>query len=207
MDHNIKDFIGSFDGYFDDVCDKYLRWYKTLEIGGFTQGRIFHKHKMNDKSVELISGPYYFRDMPFPGDMPLSYVLRDFSDVFWKCAKLYADEYSILYDNSGMGIVDIKMQKTCAGEGYHVWHCETDGMQSRNRTLAFMLYLNDEYEGGETEFLYQHRRIQPKKDRLLIWPAGFTHAHRGNMVLKGEKYIITGWVEYIPETEFQSLKT
>ena len=213
--YNIEDFIGSFDGYFDDVCDRYMQWYKTLQIGGLTYGRSGYgrrpdgtidtvkselKHRKNDNSADLISGPYWNRDMP------ITYVLQDFANVFWKCARLYAEEYSILHDGSSQGIVDIKIQKTCAGEGYHIWHYENGGIQPRNRTLGFMMYLNDGYEGGETEFLYQHRRIQPKKDRLLIWPAGFTHTHRGNMVLKGEKYIITGWVEYIPETEFQSLK-
>ena len=40
----------------------------------------------------------------------------------------------------------------------------------------------------------QHRRVQPKKGLLLIWPAYFTHKHRGNPPLKGEKYIATGWI-------------
>lgn len=56
-----------------------------------------------------------------------------------------------------------------------------------------MVYLNDDYEGGETEFLYQKKRINPKRGRLIIWPSGFTHTHRGGLVLKGTKYIITGW--------------
>ena len=66
----------------------------------------------------------------------------------------------------------------------------------RNRLLVFSLYLNDGYEGGETEFLFQKKRMKPQKDRLLIWPAQFTHTHRGNTVLKGDKYLLTGWVEF-----------
>jgi hypothetical protein len=58
-----------------------------------------------------------------------------------------------------------------------------------------MLYLNDVEEGGETEFLYLKKRIKPQQNRLLIWPAGFTHTHRGNPPLSNNKYIITGWVE------------
>jgi len=38
-------------------------------------------------------------------------------------------------------------------------------------------------------------RVKPKKGRLILFPAGFTHTHRGNPPLDGEKYIITGWVE------------
>jgi len=58
-----------------------------------------------------------------------------------------------------------------------------------------MLYLNDDFEGGETEFIYQKDRIKPRKNRLVIWPATYTHVHRGNPPINGDKYIITGWVE------------
>ena len=69
-------------------------------------------------------------------------------------------------------------------------------MKSRDRICSFILYLNDLEEGGETEFLYQSKRIKPIKNRLIIWPASYTHVHRGNPPLSGTKYIITGWVEY-----------
>jgi len=57
------------------------------------------------------------------------------------------------------------------------------------------VFLNDVDEGGETEFLYQNKRIAPKKGRMVIWPSSFTHTHRGNPPLSGSKYIITGWIE------------
>jgi hypothetical protein len=51
-------------------------------------------------------------------------------------------------------------------------------------------------EGGETEFLYQHMRVKPEQGTLVIWPAAFTHTHRGNPPLSNEKYIVTGWTEF-----------
>lgn len=86
-----------------------------------------------------------------------------------------------------------KVQKTPAGGGYHVWHDENSGLDHCARALVWMLYLNDDYKGGETEFLYYKKRVQPEKGKLLIWPAGMTHAHRGGLVLEGTKYVITGW--------------
>ena len=61
---------------------------------------------------------------------------------------------------------------------------------------TYILYLNDVEEGGETELLYQSMRFKPEAGTLLLFPAGFTHTHRGNPPLSGEKYIMTGWVEY-----------
>jgi hypothetical protein len=59
-----------------------------------------------------------------------------------------------------------------------------------------MIYLNTIPIGGETEFLYQNTRVNPVEGRIVIWPAGFTHTHRGNQPIGKEKYAITGWVEF-----------
>lgn len=89
--------------------------------------------------------------------------------------------------------INQKVQKTPAGGGYHVWHDENSAMQHSARVAVWMFYLNDDFEGGETEFLYYKKRINPSKGTLLIWPAGLTHCHRGGLVLSGTKYVITGW--------------
>ena len=55
------------------------------------------------------------------------------------------------------------------------------------------LYLNDDFEGGETEFLYQNRREEAKQGDVLIFPCYFTHTHRGNPPIGGTKYTATSW--------------
>jgi hypothetical protein len=93
----------------------------------------------------------------------------------------------------------MKMQRTPPGGGYHVWHGEQGNGSHAERVLAYMLYLNDlgEADGGETEFLYQRTRIRPQENTMVVWPAAFTHAHRGNTVLgEQNKYIVTGWFYY-----------
>ena len=93
----------------------------------------------------------------------------------------------------------MKMQRTDAGGGYHIWHAEQGGGSHANRVLVYMLYLNTLPEGGngETEFLYQQQRIKTEENLTLIWPAAYTHAHRGNAVFgEQSKYIVTGWFYY-----------
>ena len=85
------------------------------------------------------------------------------------------------------------LQKTEPLGGYHSFHCENDAWRNRNRTLTWMIYLNDVEEGGETEFLYQQLKIKPKRNTCVIWPGSFTHLHRGNPPISGTKYILTGW--------------
>lgn len=93
----------------------------------------------------------------------------------------------------------INIQRYTAGEGgYPYWHCEhypQDGAgEALHRTLLWTAYLNDGFAEGETEFLYQRRKIVPSTGSLLIAPASFTHTHRGNRPLNGDKYIATSWV-------------
>ena len=61
-----------------------------------------------------------------------------------------------------------------------------------HRKFVVQLYLNDNFEGGETEFLYQNRREIPRQGDVLIFPQ-VTHTHRGNPPIGGEKYIVTSW--------------
>lgn len=111
------------------------------------------------------------------------------------CMLHYISEFGQLRQVS-MFSSDIKMQKTKPEGGYHLWHYENSAGTHARRELTWMIYLNDiepEY-GGETEFMYQRRRIHPTKGTVVIFPAGMTHVHRGNLVLDGSpKYILTGW--------------
>ncbi len=82
--------------------------------------------------------------------------------------------------------------------GYPYWHCEQyprdQQCEALHRVLLWTLYLNDGFDEGETEFLFQQRKIHPQTGALLIAPAAFTHTHRGNRPRGGDKYIATSWI-------------
>jgi hypothetical protein len=93
----------------------------------------------------------------------------------------------------------ITLQRYTAGQGgYPYWHCELyprdPSCETLHRHVLWTLYLNDGFAAGETEFLYQGRKIVPKAGSLLIAPAAFTHTHRGNRPEGGDKYIATSWI-------------
>ena len=92
----------------------------------------------------------------------------------------------------------INLQKYVADQGgYPYWHSEqypkVDRGESLHRVVLWTIYLNDGFEAGETEFLYQQRKIVPKTGSLLIAPTAFTHTHRGNMPRGRDKFIATSW--------------
>jgi len=121
---------------------------------------------------------------------------HEFNEQFYNGVyKEYIKEYPAL-DESGYNFNRFfKVQKTKPSEGYHQWHheCHSD---TRNRLAVWTLYLNDNFEAGETEFLYQQIRVKPETGMVCIFPASYTHVHRGNPPIGGTKYIATGWIEF-----------
>lgn len=117
----------------------------------------------------------------------------DINSCLNSCLLEYSNKYGILRDLNFRSI-RIKIQRTPISGGYHTFHAENIRFEVSHRVLAWTIYLNDMPQGeGETEFLYQSLRIQPALGDVVIFPAGFTHVHRGNPPLTTQKYIATGW--------------
>jgi len=57
-----------------------------------------------------------------------------------------------------------------------------------------MTYLSDNPDGG-TEWMYQDKYVSAVKGKTVIWPAEWTHTHRGVIDEEKEKTLITGWID------------
>ena len=196
MNYEIDNFIGTFDNVFDEQYCKSI-------IDHFEKLNNFHRVKKRadvtgQPAIEQQTDvylPLLENDSSFISANEV--MLREFNIKLQECYKLYTKKYPVLETMERHRLnLDVKLQKTIPGEGYHIWHCEHNGVAFGKRMFLVILYLN-EVTGGETEFLYQHKRIAPKTGRLMICPSGFTHTHRGNPPLEGCKYILNGWIEFI----------
>jgi len=80
-------------------------------------------------------------------------------------------------------------------------HTDVGSYASARRFLSFLWYLNTVEEGGETGFgkdMTAPALIIPAvRSRLLMFPPLWTHPHWGAKVLKGPKYIVSGYLHYI----------
>lgn len=91
---------------------------------------------------------------------------------------------------------NLNIQKYPIGGGFKKWHKENaGGVGDIRRHLVFMTYLNNVPDGG-TEFFHQKITTRAEKGLTLIWPATWTHVHRGIISKTTEKYIITGWYSF-----------
>ena len=202
MKYDINDFIGVFDDVFEkEYCDSLINAFEVSAELNKTVKRVDNGYTPKDANNTM----YFLADDLFARQQTSQTlgcleVLQTFNKTMWECYDVYCRKYSML-ESVGRHQLnpDMKIQKTSPSEGYHVWHCEHGGLLSASRIMLVMLYLNDVEEGGETEWLYQSRRVEPKMGRLVFCPAYFTHTHRGNPPLKGDKYMMNGWLQYYHE--------
>ena len=120
--------------------------------------------------------------------------------------RIASEDFDAMSDDTLAGLVravlrpgPINLQRYTGGQGgYPYWHCELypkdASAETLHRHVLWTIYLNDGFDAGETEFLYQQRKIVPKAGSLLIAPAAFTHTHRGNRPAGADKYIATSWI-------------
>ncbi len=202
MDVQNEDFIGVYDDMVSkEYCQELIEYFEWCNKNNKTYGRSREDTELESegltvKDFSVFLNPNSHSEIDFNYENLVGFI-DGFNDAFWNQAyKHYCDQFQVLNDIPPHTIFTYKIQRTEPSGGYHVWHHENGALSFLRRHSAYMLYLNDVEEGGETEFLYQSRRVQPKAGRCVIWPAGWTHLHRGNPPLKGTKYVMTGWLEY-----------
>jgi predicted 2-oxoglutarate/Fe(II)-dependent dioxygenase YbiX len=87
------------------------------------------------------------------------------------------------------------MLKYRGGEGYTA---HSDGATDSGRSISAILYLNDDYEGGEVEFVNFGIKIKPKSGMLLLFPSNYPYKHIAHPVKSGTKYAIVTWIHDRP---------
>jgi len=91
------------------------------------------------------------------------------------------------------------LQRYAPGEGFKRWHCdwtisdEGEVTEPAHRVLAWILYCDTVPEAG-TEFHWQQHHEEAERGKLVIFPAGPSHIHRGRVSHDHSKTIATGWI-------------
>lgn len=117
-------------------------------------------------------------------------------NALFKCLDMYKSIFPECYTDLELWCLrsGLKIQHYKPDNYYSDWHCENDGFADVIiRHVVFMTYLNDIEEGGGTEFKFQGVQVKPEKGLTLIWPADWTHMHRGVNAPSEDKFILTGW--------------
>jgi prolyl 4-hydroxylase len=184
--NNENDFISG--GYISkELCDKIINHFNenehNTELGEVGTVGVDPVAKI---STELVYNSKKFFEI-FP----------EYAKELDKVLKIYLKKYYYANEVNNFNVFDnVKIQFYKPNEGFFKWHFENDGhTPCIQRHLVFMTYLNDVEDGG-TEFLYQKIKTKAEKGLTIIWPAHWTHTHRGIISKTKEKFIVTGWFDY-----------
>ena len=188
-------FIGAWQ--LDDlsICDDIVEFFDSQrdqqDEGSVGLGTV---DKTVKNSRDLIIQP---RDLENEDHAPLNAYI----DQLHQCYLAYTEEWPFFAGFvSRLHIGRFNIQRYDQGGHFNQVHSERTSLNTIHRLLVWMTYLNDVPDGGETEFIHYGLKIRPEKGKTLIWPAEWTHAHRGCPVNKGPKHVITGWMYFATES-------
>jgi len=177
------------------LCDDIVAFFETnsdkQDDGSVGLGTV-------DKSVkdsrDLIIQP---KDLQQEDHAPLA----AYMDQLQQCYLSYTKEWPFVAGFvPRIHIGRFNIQRYEDGGHFDQLHSERTSLNTMHRLLVWMTYLNDVPDGGETEFVHYGLKVKPEKGKTLIWPAEWTHAHRGCPVIKGPKYVITGWMHFAADS-------
>ncbi|AMO42964.1 2OG-Fe(II) oxygenase [Cyanophage S-RIM50] len=117
-----------------------------------------------------------------------------------ECVTRYKQKYYLLDNLEKWSIYSAyNLQRYFPGEGYPLVHCEQGGISDYQyaRMLVWTLYLNTVTDEGGTCYPYQNTIVPAKTGTIVLFPAAWTHMHKGVISKTQTKYIATGWFNYV----------
>ena len=187
---NKINFIGSWHINNDELFEKIITFFennKHLHNQGAIDSGISLLEK---KTTDLTVDPVDLKDKQFS-------FLNDYFIELLKCYNDYKIQWPFISENiKTVDIPSFNIQRYLPGDHFSKIHTERSSTSTSHRIFAWMTYLNDlnDDAGGCTKFQHFNIKIKPQKGKTLIWPAEWTHAHSGEVLNSGKKYIITGWM-------------
>ena len=171
----------------NEICDKLIDFFQKTDKK--EEGVIGADHRVDKSIKESIDVDLRCnRELYSEYTKELQIVTNNYISIYPSCN---------FYAPFGTGLINLQYYPP--GGGFKIWHTERESKNApfSHRHLVFMTYLNDVTDGGGTEFLNQNVKFDAIKGVTLIWPADWTHTHRGIISPTQEKYIVTGWFHFL----------
>ena len=173
------------------LCDELINYFEENQkrhLQGITSKGSLNLNIKNRTDITL---------SPKDLESPDNQIFKIYFENLFQCYKDYCIQWPFIKEMvKNLEIGSFNLGRYLPGQHFQAMHTERSSLSTLHRLFAFMTYLNDVEEGGSTYFNHYDLNVQPKKGTTLIWPAEWTHAHKGNPIKKGCKYIITGWLTF-----------
>ena len=121
--------------------------------------------------------------------------LHRINDSVLSAVKKCVSDYASLWDISINYYEPLNFVKYEHPNSYFKRHI--DHSPNIVRTVSAVVYLNDDYEGGELCFLrLDELAIKPEAGDILVFPSTYLYEHESKNILKGAKYSVAAFTDY-----------
>ena len=178
---SITDYIGFYENIIpDSVCDNIIDHDWSMRKSTYSNNE--SKSKTSDERVEM-DEVWVMKDMPYYDDIKKGVL---------KTIKEYSNHHKLF---SCQRHTDFRINKYSKG-GFMSEHVDnihhSHGQQYGYPQVSVLLYLNDDYEGGE--FFVAKEMFLPEKGSAIIFPSNFMYPHEAKSVTKGTRWSIVSWL-------------
>jgi hypothetical protein len=169
----------------DAVSNNILKWEDSITINQTTGERMINKYFRNCTTMEF---PYNINTSLSTKE---EIVIADMSQKITNIITAAENDYIREYTPTGTTHQDYQILKYPEG-GHQSFHI--DDWPSTTRRVSVLIYLNEDYEGGELEFPRFNVKHKPKENEMIIFPSAYIYSHLVNKIESGTRYCIVSWL-------------
>ena len=76
-----------------------------------------------------------------------------------------------------------------------------DDLGTPQNHISAVIYLNENYDGGEIFFPTHNLKIKPGTGDLVVFPGNLNYPHQVEKIINGDRYTLPSWFSFVDELE------
>jgi Rps23 Pro-64 3,4-dihydroxylase Tpa1-like proline 4-hydroxylase len=131
-------------------------------------------------------------DITYYSDITNNSKIQNVNNIFYTALLTLSNSYAKKFKiNEPFFHENYQLLKYRGGEYYDEHY---DGGTSIGRSVSALCYLNDDYEGGEIEFINFNVKVKPQAGMIILFPSNYAYRHVAHSVISGTKYALVTWI-------------
>ena len=153
----------------------------------------FMPNDVCNQLIEIVNKINKPKDLAFWDEM--MYFDKDLSEIIFPYINKIKKQIELFYDVLVKPNYRIHVNKWTVGKSLGL-HVDDLSEYSTINHIATLIYLNDNYEGGEIYFPEYNNLIKPNIGDLIIFPGNLNYVHEVKSIINGNRYTIPTWFRF-----------
>lgn len=169
---------------YDNVVEEEKLDYYAKFLSKSFKGKESDVSRKKGRNNNGYSLPFYYKQ-----NSEIESINRELDQIAIKSLLQYYKDcpLSRIFSAPTEGLFSLNVFRTYDKNDSYEWHIDQGNMKF---IASFLLYLNDDFEGGETMFLNDRLKVKPKKGSVLMFPCGPYFIHKSSRIRSGNKHVI-----------------